>query len=1046
MSGVLNDCDALLQGASVRIVNPANAWINLATSAPGFHLNAAGVADLAVVTVTADLFGLDEAVAFSAVGGTLSNANGKSVDVTYAGSTAVVTATVVSGGEEFKRSIVIPVLRDGAAGAAGQVAYTWIKYADTAAGAGLSDDPAGKTYIGLAYNKSTSIESTTPGDYAWSQLKGGDGVAGAKGADGITYYTWIKYADQADGTGLYDAPNTNTLYIGIAVNRTTATESTTKTDYVWSRFKGEQGVAGAPTYTWIKYADSAAGAGLSDDPTGKPYIGFAYNKPTATESTTATDYTWALIKGTDGQAGGKGADGATLYTWIKYSDVADGTGLYDLPTASTLFIGIATNKTTATESTVKTDYVWSKFKGDQGVQGPTTYTWVKYADSAAGAGLSDDPIGKAYIGFAYNKATASESTTATDYTWSLIKGTDGQAGGKGADGATLYTWIKYSDNADGTGLYDLPTASTQYLGIAVNKPTATESTVKTDYVWSKFRGADGVGTAGARGAGHYYVAGSSWSDVVAQAACPGGPVTNDVVTISSGTFVMEKRWTGSAWVENGVVINGKLIVPDSILASAIDTRGLTVRAPDGTILLGTGVPLAESLAPPGTRNSDLKVGGRNLFPDGDFERGVHGVFASGVSRALIGNIAGVGTFRGNKALFMEGTGADMHAYLGTKLAVVPGREYRISFYSATITGGGITGSSSYLRLSAANGAILNHFPLPISGLGVYEWRRQVVPFACPEGVAFVEPRFGILGSGAYAWMAVDCVKIEEGNIVTDWSPAPEDVDAGTAAAALTAQWPNVGGPGRPSDNATVGATIGINLGGQFNSGNVPSLFVPGSITDTQVGGNLKSSNWNGSTATDGTGWLLERATGNLYANLVKLRGAVMGGAFTSYDWPASGNGFYSGPEGFKCGSLAANRYFNADQYGDVYAPNFTIINGVPTFSNGNIVNPNFQAFTASLSGGAITSSGANGTRALGSRQIIGSGGKLPYRSISWVVTDLEGNSGARTIISGENTDSVSVSASGTNASTRVRITGTITDANGLTASASFTSTANFGSV
>lgn len=601
MSAVLNDRDAILQAATVRIVNPKNAWINLSTSAPGFHVTAAGQADLSVVTVTAELFGLDEAVAFKVVGGTLSNAVGRSVDVTYGGQTAIVTATVMSNGDKFERSCVIPVLRDGAAGAAGQPVYTWIKYADTAAGAGLSDDPAGKAYIGLAHNKSTATESTTPGDYSWALMKGGDGLPGAKGADGITYYTWIKYADQADGTGLYDVPNANTLYIGIAVNRTTATESTTKTDYVWSRFKGEQGVAGATTYTWIKYADTAAGAGLSDDPSGKAYIGFAYNKATATESTTPGDYTWALIKGTDGQPGGKGADGATLYTWIKYSDNADGTGLYDVPTASTLYIGIATNKSTATESTTKTDYTWSKFRGDQGVPGPTTYTWIKYADTAAGAGLSDDPVGKLYIGLAHNKSSATESTAASDYTWSLIrgeKGDQGVPGGKGADGQQLYTWIKYSNSANGASPYDIPTDSTLYIGIAVNKTTATESTTPGDYVWSRFRGADGVGTAGARGAGHYYATGSAWSDVVAQAACPGStPVLNDVVTISSSTYVMEKRWTGSAWVENGVVINGKLIVPDSILTTALAAYAVTAEK------LAAGAVTARTIAVTGAAGS-----------------------------------------------------------------------------------------------------------------------------------------------------------------------------------------------------------------------------------------------------------------------------------------------------------------------------------------------------------------------------------------------------------------------------------------------------------
>lgn len=133
------------------------------------------------------------------------------------------------------------------------------------------------------------------------------------------------------------------------------------------------GTTGPTLYTWIKYATSSVGAGLSDSPSGMTYIGFAYNKTTATESTTASDYTWSLIKGTDGVAGAPGADGTTTYTWIKYSDVADGTGLYDTPTDTTLYIGIAVNKTTATESTTKTDYVWSKFKGDQGVQGATAF-------------------------------------------------------------------------------------------------------------------------------------------------------------------------------------------------------------------------------------------------------------------------------------------------------------------------------------------------------------------------------------------------------------------------------------------------------------------------------------------------------------------------------------------------------------------------------------------------------------------------------------------------------------------------------------------------
>ena len=129
----------------------------------------------------------------------------------------------------------------GKAGADGQPTYTWIRYADDANGGGMSNDPAGKKYMGLAYNKPTAAESNNPADYAWSLIKGdkGDqGVPGQKGADGTQYWTWIKYSDNPDGTGMYDTPNAHTKYIGIAVNKTSQTESNTPSDYTWSMFQG----------------------------------------------------------------------------------------------------------------------------------------------------------------------------------------------------------------------------------------------------------------------------------------------------------------------------------------------------------------------------------------------------------------------------------------------------------------------------------------------------------------------------------------------------------------------------------------------------------------------------------------------------------------------------------------------------------------------------------------------------------------------------------------------------------------------------------------
>lgn len=129
--------------------------------------------------------------------------------------------------------------------------------------------------------------------------------------------------------------------------------------------------------------------------------------------------------------------------------------------------------------------------GQDGKDGKTYYTWIRYADDAEGNGISNDPTGKAYIGFAYNKESPLESNNPEDYTWSDIKGEQGVKGDKGEDGTQYYTWIAYSDNADGDPMYQQPTSNTKYIGIAVNKTTEEEGTDPSEYTWSKFRGEDG---------------------------------------------------------------------------------------------------------------------------------------------------------------------------------------------------------------------------------------------------------------------------------------------------------------------------------------------------------------------------------------------------------------------------------------------------------------------------------------------------------------------------------------------------------------------------
>lgn len=75
-------------------------------------------------------------------------------------------------------------------------------------------------------------------------------------------------------------------------------------------------------------------------------------------------------------------------------------------------------------------------------------------------------------------------------------GEQGPQGEPGEPGTTYYTWIKYADSVGSDGypssMYDKPTDTTRYIGIAYNKTVKTESNTPEDYVWTLIRGKDGV--------------------------------------------------------------------------------------------------------------------------------------------------------------------------------------------------------------------------------------------------------------------------------------------------------------------------------------------------------------------------------------------------------------------------------------------------------------------------------------------------------------------------------------------------------------------------
>lgn len=212
--------------------------------------------------------------------------------------------------------VTITKVDDGEPGKDGTTYYTWFKFADDEYGNGMSSSPDGKEYLGIAYNKVTPVMSNNPEDYQWARITG-EGVPGKPGDDGKTYYTWVRYADDASGNGMSDSPN-GKYYIGFAYNKEVPTESSNPTDYQWSKYKGDDGQDGVGIESITKYyLASEKSTGITISSSGwsttkqdmtdvKKYLWsyevYAYTNGTSTKTT-------PIIIGVHGQNGADGDSG-----------------------------------------------------------------------------------------------------------------------------------------------------------------------------------------------------------------------------------------------------------------------------------------------------------------------------------------------------------------------------------------------------------------------------------------------------------------------------------------------------------------------------------------------------------------------------------------------------------------------------------------------------------------------------------------------------------------------------------------------------------------
>ena len=664
----------------------------------------------------------------------------------------------------------------GAPGKDGLTSFFHVRYADVLnpAASQLRKD-TGK-YIGT-YTDFTFEDSTDPTKYTWRQFQGddgedgADGIPGVNGTNGETSYLHIAYAISADGKSGFSTTNSvDKTYIGQYVDFAKE-DSTNPAKYRWTKFQGpkgdkgdpgtqglqgiqgekgdqgiqgEKGADGKTQYTHIAYANSSDGkVGFSVSDAARDYVGM-YVDFTAADSTDPAKYSWSKIKGADGTQGiqGKpGTDGKTPYLHVAYANSADGkTGFSVSNSAGKTYIGVYTDYTKA-DSTEPTKYKWTKIQGPQGTQGlqgiqgekgeqgipgkdgkngSTTYFHIKYAAVSNPTASQMTEVPNTYIG-TYVDFTAADSADPAKYTWSRFqgiqgeKGTQGIPGTNGVNGRTSYLHIKYSNDGGKTFTGNSGEDSGTYIGTCVDY-TQNDPTNVSAYSWAKIKGETGAkgdkGDTGASGKGVKSTA------VTYQAS-------------SSGTTIPAGVWSATP--------------PATSADKPYFWTRTIITYTDNTTSTAYNV---------GSTPEGIVVGGRNLL---------------------------VGTHKSPITYTYPTSGyADKCSWKTTVL--LNGSVYTLSFWAKSSVNGDkirvhFYNPSNIISVVGSQGQRSTYKDGLCDFVLTTTMTKYWVTYTIPKGGnstrSVIIPRLG-LGATGTGTLTFQWEKLEEGNIATDWTPAPED--------------------------------------------------------------------------------------------------------------------------------------------------------------------------------------------------------------------------------------------------------------------------------
>lgn len=681
----------------------------------------------------------------------------------------------------------------GKDGKNGSTTYFHIKYAAVSNPTASQMTEVPNTYIGT-YVDFTAADSADPAKYTWSRFqgiqgeKGTQGIPGTNGVNGRTSYLHIKYSNDGGKTFTGNSGEDSGTYIGTCVDYA-KDDPTSVGTYKWAKIKGEAGAKGDKGDTGKGVKSTSVAYQVSTSGTTVPTGTWSGSVPSAsagqylwtrtiityTDDTTSTIYSVGRM----GTNGANGTNGKSIGSVVNYY----------LATASSSGVTTATSGwTTAVQSvSAAKKYLWN-------------YEVVKYTDGTVASTTAPCIIGS--------------------YGDRGSKGDKGDTGstGNGIKSITEHYAVSASNSTVPTSWSSTVPTMTESNKYLWNYETITYTNGTTVDTTKRVIGV--YGNKGATGA-----TGSQGYSLVAN-------VVRDAFTESQwtayGTINHEETWSSTSGIRNGCRIGDMF----AIVGTATDTKNAHVAYYRSNTASGDlkGLCISHTIIPRGATGATGSKGDK-----GDTGATGKGVKSTAVTYQASSSGTTIPT--GVWSATPPATSADK-PYFWTRTIitytdnttstaynvgstpegiVVGGRNLLVGTHKSPITytyptsgyadkyswkttvllNGSVYTLSFWAKSSVNGDKIRVHFYNPsniISVVGSQGQRstyadglcdfvltttmtKYWVTYTIPKGGnskrSVIIPRLGldVTGTGT---LTFQWEKLEEGNMATDWTPAPED--------------------------------------------------------------------------------------------------------------------------------------------------------------------------------------------------------------------------------------------------------------------------------